>query len=223
MPIVYNYEEFLRYLSELESALLLSAQQNCNGLRTDTQTSAAIYALVRATSLFRASLLLLDAGLLDACDVVRRACWEAWMLGYEFRILGAGPHAARWHTDKHRHSEADIKRIKAFEASCGLAAAQYGADYGGLSEVSHPTKSAAENSIVTVTTLRGNPDSKAHRDQGREILAHEDAPGMMYLLIWTVLAESPDMITLGITPEAIPSAASFVHEYETQNPSTPTS
>jgi hypothetical protein len=61
------------------------------------QTSEAVF---RATSLFRSALVLLHAGLMDACDVIRRAYWEAWMLGYEFRIDVSSTHAARWHLEE---------------------------------------------------------------------------------------------------------------------------
>jgi hypothetical protein len=95
MTSLDNKERFLEYIYELESALSATAVRDCQGLHAETQLSAAVYALLRATSLFRASITLLDADLLDACDVVRRACWEAWMLGYEFRISSSSGHAAR--------------------------------------------------------------------------------------------------------------------------------
>ena len=139
------------------------------------------------------------------------------MLGYEFRIKGSSSHAARWHFEKHRHAEVDLDRITAFEESQELAASMYGSTYGGLSEVSHPTKSAAENSFVTVTALHGDQDSKVHLERARKTIAHEDAPGTMYLLIWTMLVESSDMISLGIKPEAIPKAASFYYDYESHS------
>lgn len=180
MPTLYDHDKFLTYLFELESALLLIGQRDCKGLHAETQLSAAIYVLLRATSLFRAALSLLESGLMDACDVVRRAYWEAWMLGYEFRIEGSGSHARRWHLEKHKHGEPDISRVKAFEKSHGIKPSTYGADYGGLSEVAHPTKSAAENSIVTVTALHSNPESLAHLDHARDAIAHDDAPAIMY-------------------------------------------
>jgi len=87
-------------LFELESALSGIGLRDCNDLQDTTQLSAAIYCLLRATSLFRATLSLVNAGLMDASDVMRRAYWEAWMLGYEFRIESAADHAAAWHRDK---------------------------------------------------------------------------------------------------------------------------
>ena len=223
VPTLYDHDKFLTYLYELESALSLIAQRDCKGLHAETQLSAAIYVLLRATSLFRAALSLLESGLMDACNVVRRAYWEAWMLGYEFRISGSSSHAMRWHLEKHRHGEPDISRVKAFEGSHAIKPSTYGADYGGLSEVAHPTKSASENSVVTVTALHCNPESLTHLNKARDTIAHDDAPAMMYLLVWTVLAESPDMITLGIKPEAVPDAARFLHEYGSQVPNRPTS
>jgi hypothetical protein len=216
MPSLYDHDKFQSYLFELESALSRIGIRDCQDLHSDTQLSAAVYALLRATSLLRATLLLLRAGLMDASDVTRRAYWEAWMLGYEFRIESSAHHAALWHKEKHKHGNPDIARVKSYEVSHGIATSTYGAAYGGLSEVSHPTKSAAENSVVTVSALHG--DNSRRIEQAQETIVHGDAPPMMYLLIWTVFSEWPGMISLGITPEDIPLAAAFFSEYDRQNP-----
>jgi hypothetical protein len=218
MPSLYDHDKFQRYLFELESELSLIGIRECRNLQADTQLSAAIYSLLRATSLFRATLSLLEAGFMDASDVMRRAYWEAWMLGYEFRIDSAGSHAARWHLEKHKHGEPDINQVKTFERSRGITTSTYGADYGGLSEVTHPSKSAAENSVITVNAIHG--DKSGRIEHARERISQGDAPAMMYLLIWTVFAEWPGMISLGIKPEDIPQSAAFYVEYDRQNPGT---
>jgi len=148
--------------------------------------------------------------------VTRRAYWEAWMLGYEFRIESSAHHAALWHKDKNKHGIPDIAKVKSYEVSHGITTSEYGAAYGGLSEVSHPTKSAAENSVVTINALHG--DNSQRIEQVQETIANDDAPPMMYLLIWTVFSEWPGMISLRITPEDIPQAAVFFREYDRQNP-----
>lgn len=214
MAGIYDREQFLACIFELESALSLIAHEQCDDLQDQTQTSAAIFALIRATSLFRASHFLLDAGLMDSCDVVRRACWEAWMLGYEFRLMESRSHAARWHYERQKHWQADHKRISEFEASVDLVAMKYASDYGGLSEVAHPTKSAAENSFATVTAIHGNPDSRSNVDKARDVIGHEDAPAVLYLLIWTITAESAGLISFGIRLESMPAAQRFFHQYE---------
>jgi hypothetical protein len=216
MSSLYDYETFQSYLFELESALSRIGLRDCQDLKADTQLSASIYALLRATSLFRSALVLLHAGLMDACDVIRRAYWEAWMLGYEFRIDVSSTHAARWHLEKNKHGEPNIGTVKTFEKSHGITTSTYGAAYGGLSEVSHPTKSAAENSVVTMSALHG--DKSGRIEQVRRVMTHDDAPAMMYLLIWTVFAEWPGMISLGITPEEIPKSTAFYSEYDRENP-----
>lgn len=217
MPTLYDYDTFQSYLFELESALSRIGLRDCQDLKANTQLSAAVYTLLRATSLFRSALSLLQAGLMDASDVIRRAYWEAWMLGYEFRIDVSSTHAARWHLEKNKHGEPNIGIVKAFEKSNGITTSTYGAAYGGLSEVAHPTKSAAENSVVTISALHG--DNSGRIEHARDMIAREDAPAMMYLLIWTVFAEWPGMISLGITPEDIPKSAAFYGEYNRQNPS----
>lgn len=216
MPTLYEYESFQSFLFELESALARIGFGACDDMHAKTQLSAAIFCLFRATSLFRATLSLIHAGLMDASDVTRRACWEAWMLGYELRIESAAHHAELWHREKNKHGIPEIARVKSFESSHGITASTYGASYSGLSEVSHPTKSAAENSAVTVSAIHG--DNTRRIDHAQRTIAETDAPTMMYLLIWTIFSDWPGMISLGIKPEEIPQSAAFYNAYDEQNP-----
>lgn len=216
MPSLYDYDEFQRCLFELESALSLIGIRDCQDLQEHTQLSAVIYALLRATSLFRATLVLLEAGLMDASDVMRRAYWEAWMLGYEFRLEDSARHAKLWHQEKHKHGIPEVSHVKSYEDGHGIKVSTYGAAYGGLSQVSHPTKSAAENSVVTVSAIHG--DKSGRVEHARETIAHVDAPSTLYLLIWTAFSEWPGMISLGIKPDDIPHSTAFYAEYDRQNP-----
>ena len=136
------------------------------------------------------------------------------MLGYAFRLKTAQSHAARWHYEKNKYWEVDLNAIKAFEAANGFAPSKYGSDYGGLSEVAHPTKSAAENSFVTVTALHGNPQSKVNLERAKQLMAHEDAPGIMYFLIWAIVVKSDDLIGIGTIEDSIPISLGFYHDYE---------
>jgi hypothetical protein len=62
MPSLYDFNKFQSYLFELESALCLVGLRDCRDLQDDSQLGASIYSLLRATSLFRATLSLLEAG-----------------------------------------------------------------------------------------------------------------------------------------------------------------
>jgi len=212
---LYDYEKFQSYLFELESVLSGIGLRDCEDLHATTQLAAAVYCLLRATSLFRATLSLIHAGLMDASDVTRRAYWEAWMLGYEFRIESTAQHAELWHKEKHKHGIPNISEVKAYELSRGISASTYGTAYGGLSGVSHPTKSAAENSVVTVSALHG--DMSGRIAQAQRMIAETDGPRMMYLLIWTIFSEWPGMISLGISREDLPKSAAFYDAYDRQN------
>jgi hypothetical protein len=214
MASLYDYDKFLEYLFELESQLSRVAIRDCEDLQAKTQLSASIYCLLRATSLFRATLCLIHVGLMDASDVTRRAYWEAWMLGYEFRIESAADHARLWHKEKHKHGIPDIKRVSAYERSRGITTSTYGASYSGLSGVSHPTKSAAENSGVTVSAIHG--DISGRVESAQRTISEGDTPAMMYLLIWTIFSEWPGMVSLGIKPEDIPKSAAFYEAYDGQ-------
>jgi hypothetical protein len=212
MAVLYEYDRFQSYLFELEAALARVGVSDCADMHATNQLSAAIFCLLRATSLFRATLSLIHVGLMDASDVTRRAYWEAWMLGYEFRIESAAHHAELWHREKHKHGIPDISMVKSYESARGITTSSYGAAYGGLSEVSHPTKSAAENSVVTVSAIHG--DQSRRIDHAQRTIAETDAPQMMYLLIWTVFSEWPGMMSLGIKPEEIPNSAAFYDAYD---------
>lgn len=215
-PSLYDYEKFQCYLFELESALSAIGIRDCQDMRATTQLTAAIYCLLRATSLFRATLSLIHAGLMDASDVTRRAYWEAWMLGYEFRIESAAQHAALWHKEKHKYGKPDIGRVRSYELSHNITTSTHGAAYGGLSEVSHPTKSAAENSVVTVSAVHG--DKSGRIGQAQKIIVESDGPRMMYLLVWTIFSEWPGMISPGIRPGDVPKSVAFYDECDRQSP-----
>lgn len=219
MLAIFNNNKFHRYLYELESALSFVGIRDCADMKDDSQLSAVIFAFLRAASLFRATLLLLDSGLMDAGDVMRRAYWEAWMLGYEFRIKSAARHSALWHREKNKHGLPVIKRVTSFEKVHGVTALAYGASYSGLSEVSHPTKSAAENSIVTVNIIHGGDQSQARAVH--ETITEQDLPSMLYMLIWTVVVEATDLISTGVKLEAIPMCAAFFNQYQSDGPEAP--
>jgi hypothetical protein len=59
--------------------------------------------------------------------------------------------------------------------------------------------------VVTMSAL--HDDKSGRIEQARHSIVGNDAPAMMYLLIWTVFAEWPGMISLRITPEDIPKSA----------------
>ena len=70
--------------------------------------------------------------------------------------------------------------------------------------------------MVTMSASHG--DKSGRIEEARHLIADNDAPAMMYLLIWTVFAEWPGMTSLGVTPEDIPKSAAFYNEYNRQNP-----
>jgi hypothetical protein len=77
------YAGYLSYLREIEGELLRIGSTKCNKLRDESQLSAVIFLLIRGVSLFRSVLLLLSLSSLDACDAVRRAYLETWLLAFE--------------------------------------------------------------------------------------------------------------------------------------------
>src|SRR5258708_6766668 len=87
----------------------------------------------------------------DGFQLVARGFEEAWNLAHDFRLSAHRGRAMDWFVGKDKSWTARIGAIVTFAIGRGLCAPTLGRDYGILSELSHPTRSAAENS----TTLCG--------------------------------------------------------------------
>lgn len=142
---------YFGYLEEARAELLRIGLTKCDRLREESQLCAVVFLLFRATSLFRSLLFLLQGGRIDACDVILRAYAEAWFLALEFRLRESASKAVLWHKGKSDSWKANMQRLEPFLKSQGVDPKLKG-DYSGLSEVAHPTKRAATNSVVVMDT-----------------------------------------------------------------------
>jgi hypothetical protein len=84
-----------------------------------------------------------------------------------------------------------------------------GKDYGRLSEVAHPTKAAAYNSVTLCGARLGLNAAKAEM---AEELQNEEArlPDALYRIVWVILDGDKKFIALGITEKDLPLCAKFI-------------
>ena len=134
-----DYQAYAGYLNETEAELLKLAVVRCARLHDQSQLTAVLFLLIRALSLFRSLLLMMEGERANACDAVRRAYLEAWLLAFEFRLIDSEAKATQWHNGKAKSWSADIPRLKRYAQLQG-AAPMLGQDYGGLSKIVHPNE-----------------------------------------------------------------------------------
>ena len=211
--MTFEYKKFAALLDEADAELLKIMATKCNGPTDYSQLSAVLFLLIRASSLLRSALVVLEGGRLDAYDAVKRAYWESWALAFEFRLEGSQPKIARWHSDKNKNGIPDVKRIEDYMKSQGISSPRLGSDYGGLSEAAHPTKLAAENSVVVVVAPRSG-DILAGKSLAAAREAFEgEQPMTMYRFLWLVMEEREGLIAIGSDLNAMPSAHRFTSEF----------
>jgi hypothetical protein len=140
---------------------------------------------------------------------VRRAFYETWLLALEFRLADSQAKASRWHEGESRTWTADISRLESWARSQGIEIPGIGRDYGGLSEVAHPTKKAAWRSI-RVTTARHEecPDVNAAKAE----LEDSDVPALVYSLVW-ITDERPGWASMGFDSKGMPGALGYARRY----------
>jgi len=175
--------------------------------------------LIRASSLLRASLTLLDLGQLDAFDVMRRAHWESWALAYEFRLVESQSKTVNWHKSKNKFGIPDFKNVEKFMRLNGVPLPNLGKDYCGLSRLTHSTKSAASNSEIVVASKLG-VNSKAQSEKtiaSKEAHEREEA-GTMYRFLWLITEEREGLIRIGTDLTRMPSSHEFILDFQKSFP-----
>jgi len=200
-----DYCLVLRCLDEIDAQLLAVGEARCSSLHDKTQLSAVVTLLFRAASLLRSLLGLLERGELDSYDIVRRGFFEAWLLAFEFRLVDSQAKAAKWHEGEPGSWSPDISKLESYAKAEGIDTPGIGWDYGRLSEVSHPTKKAAWDS-VRVTTARH--EQCADVAEAKAKLERADAPALLQSLVW-IMKERPGWIPMGSDPEGMTNALAY--------------
>jgi len=209
-----NYPEYFGYLKESKAELLKIGAGKCNRMRDESQLSAVVFLLLRATSLFQSVLSILKSGQLDACDAVRRAYLETWLLAFEFRLQESQSKTALWHKGKDKSWSASLQTLVKYAKSQGIQEPMLGRDYGGLSKAAHPTKVAARNSAVLLTAPPGGDSiERISLLEAKADLECKDVPEMMYRFLWLIIEERTGLIQIGADTGALPTAVSYANEY----------
>lgn len=210
-------ERALLCLDELEREFLRVGGERCTCLEEQSQLSAFLRLGVRAVSLLRGLLSLLQPGTLDSFDAVRRAFLETWQLQFEFRIAESVSKTARWFQGQGNSWSSNPGIIADFIEGLGHDRPEYGREYGDLSGLAHPTEPATVNSCAiassrwNISSLPGNVDAAVAE-------LSEELTGLLVREIWIVDAKHERLIGLHISEENIPACqkllSDFIAEHE---------
>jgi hypothetical protein len=183
-------------LSEIDRALFRAAAHNeCQGFHADTQLTAVLVLLVRCSSLLRVLLTVFLSGETDGFQVVLRGFEESWYLAHYLRFVENSGRAARWLAGENKSWSADLQALMDFARERGLPDPSMGRDYGRLSEVAHPTRAAAENSVTQCGTRLGIVEANAELAEERE---NEEArfPDALYRVVWLMVDQDKKFVPL---------------------------
>lgn len=207
-----DQKQLLACCQEVEKHFLVVGAQKCKSLTDNSQLSALLYLLLRSLSLFRSMIHLLKIEQLDALDSVRRSFLETWLLAFEFRMKVSAGKAAKWSSRQGGSWSADIKKLEDYSRSRNERVLKLGRYYGELSELAHPTRSAAENSTSLTAKCFGiNTEVKALETAWDEM--EKEMPELLYRLLWFVFDEDEAFISLNVNEKELPIAFDFVQKH----------
>ncbi len=200
-------------LHELEAEYLRVGTEKCRNLGDRTQLSAFLRLGIRSCSLLGTMLqhlLLPDA--LDAYDPVRRAFFESWELQFDFSFANSATKAQKWFRGDGDAWKADTQKLDRYIKGRVSRAPRFGREYGGLTELTHPTFKAATNSTSIVAMRRGLSANQAPLNQSLEDLLGDFAE-LLYRLIWLALLQDPQLPNTHIRQTNLKCCMSFCEEY----------
>ena len=195
MSLIVQPEPAKTCIDEVEREFLRVGADECKCLKDTSQLSAFLRLGVRADSLLRGMLPLLENDTLDSYDALRRAYYETWLLQFEFRLRSSSGKVARWFQGQADAWRPDPQRLAAFIETLGRNRPPYGREYGELSELAHPTAQATENSCA-VATKRWNISSVADQTEKAMNDLREDFTVQIIHEIWLVDVAHDDLIDL---------------------------
>jgi hypothetical protein len=207
-------------LDEIEAELFrIADNEECQRFHKDTQLTAVVLLLMRMSSLVRSLLLLFDSGDFDGFDAVLRAFEETWYLAHELRLIVSADKAAAWlRRDKDTWS-GKISVLVEFAKGRGHPGPNTGRDYGLLSELAHPTRIAAENSVTLCAVRRGINGAKEELAQAQDNNS-ERIRYALYRLAWLLTDEDAQFVRISTDLKNMPQAEKFVQGYEHIDPGT---
>jgi hypothetical protein len=153
---------------------------------------------------------------------VLRAFEENWNMAHELRLKAQQNKATKWLAEANDTYLASIPVLNEFIRGRGQHEPPLGRDYGSLSGLSHPTRSAAMNSVGVALLRLGSDGAEAEF----RLVEENDKlriPYALYRLIWLILDEDPRFIPIPTDPKKLPLSLKFYEAYGAVDPSTLTS
>ena len=215
-----NFGEVYRCLDEVERELFRIADTDeCQRFHKDTQLTAVVLLLLRSASLLRTLPPLLQSNSLDGFDAVLRAFEETWNLAHEFRLTAQHDKATKWLARVNDTSSAHIPFLVEFAKGRGHHGPNLGHDYGILSELAHPTRTAAENS-TTLCGVRLKIEGAEAEIGGALENDEKRISYALYRLLWLILDQDSKFVAVPANPKNMPESSGFVESYEHIDPGT---
>lgn len=216
-----DYEQIRQCLDEIEAALftVVDNSADCQKFHKDTQLTATLLLLLRMSSLIRPLLVLLQSKDFDGFDAVLRAFEESWYLAHEFRLSARQDKAMAWLAGDKSAWSAKIDVLIAFAKGRGHPGPNIGRDYNLLSELAHPTVTAAMNTATLCGVRRGIPQAEAELAHAMEN-NQERIRYALYRLAWLVLDQDAQFIPIPVAPKAMPLSENFLETYDHIEPGT---
>jgi hypothetical protein len=214
------HEQIHRCRDEIERELFRVADHDdCKRFHIESQLTAVVLLLIRNASLLQSMLLLFASRNLDGFHPVLRAFEENWNMAHELRLKEQQNKALRWLGQANDTYLASIPVLNEFIRGRGQHEPSLGRDYGSLSELSHPTRAAAMNS-VGVALLRLGSDGAEAAFQVAEKNDELRIPYALYRLIWLILDQDPRFIPIPSNPKNMPLSLKFYESYGACSPKT---
>jgi hypothetical protein len=204
-----DQKRFIECLDELDRALFkLAEHDDCQRFHKDSQLTAVILLSLRCSSLLRSLVILFESGAADSFQVTLRGFEEAWYLGFYLRFADHSSDASKWLAEKGGTWSVPLGKLIDFAKERGIPEPTIGRDYGRLSEVSHPTKSAAMNSVTLCGVRLGIVGASTELKEERQ---SEEArfPDALCRLLWLLLDEDPKFISIHLKPDGVPLSWKF--------------
>lgn len=209
-----EYKLVLKCLDEVDDELFRVADlPECERFHNDTQLTAVILLLLRTESLLRSLLPLLESKNCDGFDATLRAFEESWNLAHEFRLIARHDRAMQWLARVNGTWSAEIHVLTQFAVGRGHSGPNLGHDYGVLSELAHPTRTAAENSTTLCGVRLGIEGAEAVLGTALENNEKRITYGL-YRLLWLILDQDTQFVPVPVNPQQMPLSVKFVDEYE---------
>jgi len=209
-----NYEQIRQCRDEVERELFMVANHDhCKRFHEETQLTAVVFLLIRCTSLLDSLVLIFQSRNLDGFQPVLRAFEESWNLAHELRLKEQRAKAIKWLAEANNTYLASIPVLNEFVKSRGDHQPPLGRDYGSLSELSHPTRSAAMNSVGTALLRLGSEGAEAEFRRAEEN-DQLRIPYALHRLIWLVIdQDDPRFISMPADTNHMQLAMKFFEAY----------